>query len=341
MNGSHFQSYDHALGPRNGRYFGCGYKRVEHSLSDISIERSMEVGARYSAAATLRYPSDWSKKSSKELVPHVSSIDTLVLAATICELAIVYTRDLNDTEAGQIWVRRATVRCGTRPHEDLQNIPVEAVVEGVTEDEPDANTVQTSFSFQVGELKGTLVLVHPPGSGPLAVPGVDRFRSSHHVHRGPGKHFYLDGFKDRTLSGRDIVVSADNTSITGQHRIDHEASGQYYGAESGYPGSISLIDMMLGAAQLAQILLYTADSLDRSNSNTLWMRKLELTAESPIRPTDGDFAGTAEIRRSNVVERAGHRWRSVEIAGREFQGVTGSFLLCHQLPARRERAAHE
>lgn len=324
-----FSSYDEPLGPRSDRYFGEGYKKVSPELSALGISRSTETGAEHSGLASLTYPAAWSRKEHRELVPHVSSVDTIMLAATLCDAAIVHTRDLNPAESARMWIRHATVRAGAQPHEDLDRIPVTATITATAETADDES--ETTFKFQVGNLGGTMTVVHPIGAGTSTVPGVDRIASLGDIF-GPAPHYYLNGVKDHTLTATDLVVSADSTRITGRQQVRTGIEGGYVGAESAYWNSVSPIDAVVGAAQLSQILLYAMDSLDRTSSNTLWMRKLEFFADGPHRPSEETFDGTVEIKRSSVIDRGGQRWRSADLLIKEFQGVTGSCLLAHQLP---------
>ncbi|MQY29752.1 AvrD family protein [Nocardia aurantia] len=333
MSATSFSSYDEPLGPRAGRYFGDGYQKVEQQLTGLRLNRSNQPGATHSGTGRLVYPADWSRKRGGELVPHVSSLDTLTLAATMCDAALTHTRDLSPAEAARTWVRHVTVRAGTAPHEDLDNIPVEIEVTSVSEDEDasDRTDSETTFKFRVGALIGSLTLAHVPGSGPVALPGVDHAESLEAIF-GPKPHHFLHGLKRHSLSATDLVIDEAATRITGRHRITMDGDRQYSGAESSYPGSSSIVDIVVGAAQLSQVLLYRLDDLDRARSNTLWMRKLEINVSGPDRPTTEAFDGTAEVRRVSIVNRGGHRWRSADMTIKEFNGMVGSCLLAHQLP---------
>ncbi|MET7771641.1 AvrD family protein [Nocardia sp. NPDC005366] len=324
-----FSSYDEPLGPQSDRYFGEGYKKVCPDLSDLRISRSTQPGAEHAGLARLTYPAAWSRKQHRELVPHVSSVDTIMLAASLCDAALSHARDLRPAESARMWVRHASVRAGAQPHEDLEHIPVTATITATADTADDES--ETTFKFQVGNLGGTLTMVHPIGVGALTVPGVDRIANLGDIY-GPAPHYYLNGVKDHTLTATDLTVSEDSTRITGRQQVRTGVEGGYAGAESAYWNSVSPIDAVVGAAQLSQILLYAMDSLDRTSSNTLWMRKLEFFADGPRRPSDETFDGTVEIRRSSIIDRGGQRWRSADMLIKEFQGVTGSCLLAHQLP---------
>ncbi|WP_019932779.1 AvrD family protein [Nocardia sp. BMG111209] len=337
MSATSFSSYDEPLGPRAGRYFGDGYQKVEQELSGLQLQRSNQPGARHSGTGRLRYPADWSRKRGGELVPHVSSVDTLTLAAAMCDAALTHTRDLGPDEAAHSWVRHATVRAGAAPHEDLDNIPVEIEVTSVSEDEDatggrsDRTDSETTFKFRVGALTGTLTFAHVQGSGPVDLPGVDHADSLAAIF-GPQPHHFLHGLKRHSLSATDLVIDEAATRITGRQQITLDGDRRYSGAESAHPDSSSIVDIVVGAAQLSQILLYRLDDLDRARSNTLWMRKLEISASGPDRPTAAPFDGTAEVRRVSIVNRGGQRWRSADMLIKEFNGMVGSCLLAHQLP---------
>ncbi|MBH0777902.1 AvrD family protein [Nocardia bovistercoris] len=324
-----FSSYDEPLGPRSDRYFGDGYQKVRQELSRLRIGNSSAAGTRHEGTARLTYPTEWSRKQHRELVPHVSSVDTIMLAISLCEAAVTATRALTPEQSARMWVRHASVRAGSRPHEDLERIPVTATVTAATEDE--GNDSETTFAFKVGNLAGNLTIAHPAGAASVSADGVTEYEDLGAIY-GPAPHYYSNGVKDHTLTATDLRVDLACGRITGRQHVHTGGGGGYVGAESAYWDSVSPVDAVVGAAQLSQILLYQLDELDRTRSNTLWMRKLEFVADGPIRPSAGDFDGTVEIRRAPLIDRGGKRWRSADMLIKEFRGVTGSCLLAHEIP---------
>ncbi|MFZ2172541.1 MAG: AvrD family protein [Rhodococcus sp. (in: high G+C Gram-positive bacteria)] len=323
-------SLDDVLGAADHRYFGRGYKNVNHDLIDLDLGRSTAPGTEHRAVAVLDYPRRWSEKGSKELAPHVSSIDTVALAAALLEAALGYTRRLDPDEQAQVWVSHAKVSAGTRPEEDLHRVPVSAVVTGV--EQLPAGTVATTATFRVGQLRGTMTLIHPAGAGEQHRGGTDRVP-------GPSAQvlpFYLGGYKSHTLTARDLTVDSD--SVTATVEIDIDTTTTFGGAETAWPRSVSVIDAVLGAAQLSQVLLYRLDGVDRTTSNTLWMRKLELVAAGPDRDAGRPFRGQVRVRRLSTIHRSGAVWRSADLVVTDFGGVTGSCLLAHELPTRKEHS---
>lgn len=323
-------AYENALGPRASRYFGDGFKNVGHALTDLVIARSTEPGSRHRATARLDYPVHWSTKGAHELVPHVSSVDTLVLAATLLEVVLAHTRDLGTDEIGRMWVSYARVSAGAQPEENLDAVAVSVEIADVTA--VVMGEVCTTANFRVGQLRGRMSVTHPVGSGVIDLPGVDRLPDLDRLY-GPGhRHFYLDGYKSHTLFARDVTVDLERLSIGGPHHVCILTPAALVGAESRYVGSTSIIDAVVGAAQLSQILLYALDNVPRESSSTLWMRKLELRTESPHRPADTEFDAAAAVARSSTIRRGGETWRSADISVTAFNGVTGSCLLAHRLP---------
>lgn len=324
-----YSSYDEALGPRNIRYFGTGYQNVGHDMSGFALSKSTEPGAKHTAMAHLSYPLHWSTKKHRELVPHVSSVDTIIFAVALCDAAITHSRRLSAAETARMWVRHMYIRAGAAPHLDLAQVPVRAEVTAVAEADPDE--IETTFTFAVGNLSGALTMVHPVGAGTRSEPELDHFGLVTDIF-GDKPHYYLNGVKSRTLSATDITVDAAAARITGRQLLT-SAAGEFVGGESAYPDMVSPVDGIVGVAQLAQILLYHLDSLDRTSSNTMWMRKLELFCIGPHHvSTREPFDGVAEIRRASVINRGGQRWRSAQIEIKEFAECFGSCLLAHQLP---------
>jgi Pseudomonas avirulence D protein (AvrD) len=320
-----YDCIDDVLGPRHDRYFGDGYKRVEHRLSEPAAALDGSAQDAFRATASLAYPADWSTKKSATLVPHLSSVDTMALATAMCERVIAAQRSLDPDDIGRMWLRHLTVRTGSTPHLDLERIDVTAAVtESVATDDDE---LATTLRFQVGTIAGTLTMQHPAGAT------TDGEAPGEQDGHGTGKHFYLHGFKDQDLTISDIVVDEACDGIRASHRVEPSSdTPTYCGAESAYAGTMSALNGVIGCAQLAQVLLYELDAVNRSSTNNLWMTKFELHAEQPPRAIDDGFRGVAKLGRTRIAAVANGRWRRADVALSEFNGITGWCSLTHQLP---------
>ncbi|MFC8129729.1 AvrD family protein [Streptomyces sp. NPDC057302] len=327
-----YGSLESCLGPGSSRFFGSGYKRVIQSLKDITTDGSAEPGALVTARGTLTYPSDWSRKTGAgELRPHLSSIDALVLAANLAETHIGRAFGLGPVERRRIWLRHADVRAGSTPHEDLAGFPVRGRLLAVDGPTDEHGTLASTFDCRVGRLKVRCTLVHEQG-GKAGAPAT---YSDEKQALGPARaRHYGVGYKQREQHAEQVRVDLDRQEIRGLQRVvatDDDAPT--CGAEAAYGPSVSLVDALVGVAQLAQVLLYAQDGLSRGNSDTLWMRRFVIGAGTPVRPLGRTFIPTVRTESSRLLSMGDARWRTAELAVDDFAGIDGRCWLAHRLPA--------
>src|ERR1051326_7695890 len=113
-----FDSIDDFLGPRAHRFFGEGFKRAVHRISDARIGVAPDGSAVVTARLGVDYPADWSRKGEHDQRAHLSTVDFIVLGARLIELCLRRVRGLT---AGQLagaqltWVR---IKAGSAPVEE-------------------------------------------------------------------------------------------------------------------------------------------------------------------------------------------------------------------------------
>jgi hypothetical protein len=103
------------------------------------------------------------------------------------------------------------------------------------------------------------------------------------------------------------------------------------GVEADYPSSLSILEGIVALAQLAQVLIYEVDGLDRSRSNNLWLRRATMTRLNPDEPKASSAEATVSIERTNRLRLRAGTWRTFDLIG-EFPGFVASAALAHQLP---------
>lgn len=327
-----YGSLDSCLGPGSSRFFGSGYKRVTQGLKDITTDGSGEPGALVTARGTLGYPRDWSRKSgARELRPHLSSIDALVLAANLAETHLGRAFGLGAAERRRIWLRSADVRAGTSPHEDLADFPVHGRLAAVEGPAAEHGTLASTFDCRVGALKVRCTLVHEQGGGP----GTPATYTDEKQALGPARaRHYGVGYKQRELHAEQVRVDLDRQEVRGLQRVvATDEDPHTCGAEAAYGPSVSLVDALVGVAQLAQILLYAQDGLSRGNTDTLWMRRFVISADTPVRPLGRSFTPTVRTAHSRLLSMGDARWRTAELSVDDFAGIDGRCWLAHRLPA--------
>ncbi|MBD2784465.1 hypothetical protein ID858_12225 [Xenorhabdus sp. DI] len=104
---------DSYLGPSESRFFSSGYKKVNYVMKD---ERILENN--YSSLLTLIYPENWSVKIKKNLQPHLSSIDVILMSTNACG------KLLRKYENSYYKITSMIICSSLVPVENLANIPV-------------------------------------------------------------------------------------------------------------------------------------------------------------------------------------------------------------------------
>ncbi|MEV0277003.1 AvrD family protein [Streptomyces sp. NPDC050610] len=335
-----FDSLDACLGPRGSRFFGTGYKRVGQQLHHIEADGLTGPGAGADARATLTYPADWSRKAAgRELRPHLSSIDALVLAASLAEIHLNGAHGLDDEQRRRTWLRTADIRAGSRPHEDLTDFAVSARLAHTGPAGPaDAagtgpNTpVSSVYDCRIGELKVRCDFVHEAGgAGPR---GPARYETDEEALGAARTRHYGAGYKAHSHHADGVSVDLAEQQVRARQFVvpSVERLHEAHGAEAAYAPSVSLVDTLVCVAQLAQALLYAQDGVDRGRSNTLWMRRTVVGAHRPLRPMAGPIEAKAYVTRTRLLGLGDDTWRVADLAVDDFSGVYGRCSIAHQLP---------
>ncbi|MGB2718223.1 MAG: AvrD family protein [Rhodococcus sp. (in: high G+C Gram-positive bacteria)] len=286
-----------ALGPAEGRFFGSGYKRVRQ---DITIDK-VRSGS-FTGRLNLTMPADWSTKGTTEQLPHASTIDVIVTAALIGE----YLVQLRTGRETRCWVEQLTVRAPVKPAEgNSMSLSVSGTVLEYTEG-------STKARIDIGEFKAEIVVSHEVAPTSISdteaavdLPSITPVRP----------HLYREAFRHHNTSVRDVDVDfAAQQAFSRLVTVFDTGtnSGSVAGIDAGDSASVNLIDAFCEALQVGQILLYDLDDLERSTSNTLWMRRLRIQADGPAARTLGPRSSTA-LDKAAVVEKGGSVWRTADV----------------------------
>ena len=317
-------SIDDHLGPAQGRFFGHGFKRVAHSVRDVQVRR----GA-ITATAGLGYPDDWSRKSSGSLRPHLSSVDALVLAVQLAEAHLTHTRRLDVEQRRRIWLRSFDMRGGRVPQEDLAALPIQAMQLGTRGD-------VSTYSCLIGTLGVTCEIEHGAGRARAAAAGAPTraaYDTLDSLLGAAEDRYYGAGFRHRAQRIADVRVAPDGEAIAATVAVADPDGALDDGLGGAYGPAPSMLDGLVCLAQLAQVLAYRLDEIERGQSHTLWMRRLAQSCPAPPRRAAGPVAATLALQRSRVLAFGDGRWRTLDVAG-ELHGIRVRSSIAHQLPER-------
>lgn len=309
-------SIDDYLGPRARRFFGEGFKRAEHRITDVRI-----VDGAVSATATVDYPADWSRKGDRDQRPHLSTVDVLVLGAWLAETQLAHTRGLTSAQRADAVLLRADIKAGTTPvEEELRGFRVTAAAPVTT---PEAGgRVRSVIDCVIGTLTLRCEIDHEPGV-PNAAPA--EFGTPEEILGGESLRLFAEGHRNR----RQFVekVSADVAAATAGADVRIEGSDVVP-----LSASALTVDTFVVGLQLGQVLLYELDSVSRARSNTLWMRRTVLSCERPGEPRLPGGPVVFRLEKAKLLENSkGQVWRAADIVG-EFQGVRLRCSVAHRLP---------
>ncbi|MER0244312.1 AvrD family protein [Streptomyces sp. HSW2009] len=329
-----FRSLDACLGPGDQRFFGSGYKRVGQQLFDLHTDGSAMPGATITARAGLRYPQDWSRKAAGRLQPHLSTIDAIVLAVQLAEVQINHARALDDEQQRHTWLCHAEVRAGMQPQEDLDRFPCRARLRASMPGQgPGAPRLRSTYDCLIGNLKVRCTLEHAPGRAGTR-PHPTWYATGEDALGPASTRHYGEGYKARRHITEDVKVDLAAQRVRAAQRITVQPQGTAVtrGAEAAYEPSASVVDIVVGIAQLAQVMLYNQDDVSRGSSNTLWMRRMHVEADAPLRPLDRPFEATAYTKKSRLLPLDGSLWRCTDLAVDDYLGIRGSCSIAHRLP---------
>ncbi|SDP79291.1 avirulence D protein (AvrD) [Actinopolyspora xinjiangensis] len=312
-------SVDDFLGDRQGRFFGEGFKRVTHTVNDITV--TAEGGRpRLEAVGGVRLPESWSRKGETDQRPHLSTIDVMVLGARLTGLHLAHAHDVRPNDPFRI--RELTIRAGNAPQEDdLGAFPV--VAEHVST-EPGGEGNTTTVDCRVGALDIRVVAEHRGESVPSDVAG---YYSSAESLPGPWNTApYGVSHHVRSQFLNEIEIDLSEPAADGELTVIGAPDDL-----SGVGHETTMIDHFVAALQLGQVLLYKLDDVDRADSNTLWMRR---TTFEPVSDS-GSGRFRVDLENSRLLPSKQGTWRSADVVAR-YGGRLMRCSVAHLLPVDRE-----
>ncbi len=335
-----YRSVDDYLGPREQRFFGSGYRRVDCYIGDISVAPENASGTHVQGVASIVYPYDWSTKRDQiDLCPHFSSIDALVISAQLSEICLTHAYGFDDNMRRDMRLRKVTLRAGSTPQQDLKNIPLAANLQMAKPLVDDGERCVSTIDCRLGLMSVRCEVEHH--MVPLAnIPGA--YHSIEDMLGPPASRYYGEGFKARKQRIEDVRVDMEILQtdacvyLESMHSVDGGTRG-IRGINGNYQPSISMIDCLVVIGQMLQIMMYELDAVQRQNSNTLWMRHTVL--EEVVPPRKG--TGTQDIlsvdaqvttRSKKLLSLRGSVWRILDIVG-YCGGVTIQLSVVHELPS--------
>ena len=326
-----YKSIDDYLGPAETRFFGQGYRRAEYQVGDIMATPVDDADPGIRATVTVDYPRDWSMKGANiDLRPHLSTVDMLVLGVQFSEMHLTHAYGIDEIMRRTAWLRRVTLRAGSKPQEDLVGLAGSAKLRETKHVLDAPNSFISVYDCQVGEMQARCEIEHQIANRAI---GAKSFESIEDILGPAVSRYYGEGFKLRQQHIEDVRV--DMATLRSSATVKIESIEEGHAATAGiggkYQPSPSVIDCFVTNLQLAQVLMYEMDSVERRNSNTLWMLRTVLDAKQPHRLHAAPLEAHTSISGKHLLPLRGRKWRNVDILG-DCGGVNLRASFAHELP---------
>jgi hypothetical protein len=295
------RTLEDALGPASRRYFGSGYKNVEHALRR---ETETSGGDGFHGLARLTYPPGWSQNNGLEREPHLSTIDAVVLPLMALEEQMQAGDE--QTRLGTHFVSRIDLRAGDAPWLDLAAVPV-----SVTSIEREATSLD--FIGVTGNIRARLALAPSGISSRKATVAEGRTMARSST--------YTNLYRTNSSNSRLTEFDGEAGRLTASHSF--ETSSDEVPAPESIEGSfwpaVTVVDYLVTMGQLAQALISLRHGVARSG--TLWMRRMTISVPASPVPMPADLETRTVATRDRAVDRGGRRYRDVVIDSRASNGV--------------------
>ncbi|MGF4043595.1 AvrD family protein [Paenarthrobacter nitroguajacolicus] len=321
-----YASIDDLLGDGRRRFFSHGYKTTNPRLRNLRVAHTV-AESTLTARASLGVAGVWSVKGNQEQTPHLGTTDVLVLACRMAE-ALLASRFSPDILPAA-YLTSVTISGGSEPVEDtLGDLGCKATLQ----DHGDGSVLRCS----VASMSAVLEVTHAPAE--LGLASVES-PSEEALVGDAATRLYGDLWAERQVTLSDVVLEAAQgaahaqLSFRQQPTLGHQL-GDRRGLEAAYPQALSAVEYFVATLQLGQVLLYSLDAMNRSDSNTLWMRKTRVTFTGPG-PKIGGGQGTGlsvGLQKSRLIGKDGGSWRCADVVG-TFDGGEVVCSVAHQLPA--------
>lgn len=301
---THSRRLEHYLGPSAQRYFGGGYRRTVYALGRFGVQAEGETRGVATSAQVI-YPTDWSFKDGVARQPHLSTVDALVLAAAGVRSALTTVGGLDEQQVRGAWFSDLTIKAGARPTTDLDQVPVRC---DIVRSRHDAEGRSTTLRLKIGTFRVGTVVRHPSAFAetvevPLA-----------------GTEPYSTVFRQARHQSRITQIDHELATMECVHQVEVAAGltpGE--GIEAAYGPQPTLIDSLVLAGQMMQVLIATVDGVSRAASGNLWMRHITFVARTPWR-SPYSRSGLAILDRQ-VISRAGTTLHGVDARCYDLCGV--------------------
>lgn len=291
---------DEILGDFETRYFGAGHKRTNYKLKQ---------GGKLGKAEII-HTNSWSEKMGCSLKPHLSTVDGIILSVMYVEKHMIDERKIDSLNA--MFLCAFEIKSGTGAIEDLRDISLTIRKEEIVLNEANFEVVVEGM---VVKLKFKKINVKPVDCKQNSEKNAYNYFSEH-----------LKRMKHNIFG---IKIEDDEITCT----VSREKEDVLFdGIGSRFSNCMSILEWLIVFSQMGQILAYDIDSINRQNSETLWMKNVKAEIIHLIE-YQGEISVFGGVTKKNLLNMQDKNWRIFEMAGNSVDGnVRFTGKIAHILP---------
>ena len=305
------------LGKKEERYFAFGFKKIVCNLDNFSYSPNKLTSLLY-----VKWEEGWSVKDTRQLKPHLGSIESFTVVARMVEIYMAIKYNLCEDEISNS--KFQTIRIKTKLCTCDINAPLSVcLVEKVANiNRSDKST--SDFEITIGNFQYNVCLEYASNSSSYGF-SFDKFATSTINRR---DHYYYTGYKLSNIDIENIIIQNGEQTLTAIPSIKRSTSNRTCGLATSLLPELTFLDFLRIGGQLTQILLYSFDGIRREDSQNLWIRSLSAWFDDQkIKRDKISKVSLADVKKIKYDNKT---WRTA-IVNLEIGSIHATAKVCHIL----------
>lgn len=303
-----FKSDESFLGSRKKRYFSSSYKKINCDIKELIIQNNSLLGN-----LSIAWPEVWSEKNGELRKPHLGSLELYVIAVRFVEHYLGIIDNLKKECIEKVWVNNFVPKVGQGAIENCHELACRC---SKLSQRQDKNRINCLFEVKIGKATVRLAIDYNLCeekrcfAGCVANPCISIQKLLDlRVH--DERSFYTTGYKIPVHKITDIIVNKEEQSVRADiELLNIELSPFFNGLSKAYQPCLTFCDIILVTGQLAQILLFSLDNINREEAGNLWMRTADCKYFRPIKENTGV---KISVKESSMLKTGGIEYRAATL----------------------------
>lgn len=309
-----FDSVSEILGDEKNRFFGEGYRSVDHEILDFGLDKESIFGQ---GKVKIEYRGVHSKKGDTELKAHFTTLDMLVLTSYSCEK---FVEAFFSCSFKDCWFTKMKIST-TKSSTDLTDSVLDFYM-NVENMEIYEGGYKVYFTTWASNIKNECTL-YTEGDCldvPLEIPRNQKILL---------RDTYIGSrLLNPVRSIEDTYIELNCDFLISRININNPEYVNY-----------DIFDMFLCMSQQVQALFYKYDQLQREDTNNLWMREIAYECDKPLKVAD-TFYQIIRLNRTKLIKKSEDDvWRvgNVNISIMDYPDLKVTAKIAHKIPNKKER----